>query len=472
MSWPIYYKNLIRLGNPKSQVGIVTLWTICDEVIKDIDKETYCAAGQLYTKNGLNYLVRNLLANKNIRYLLVCGQDRGGSGQELLTLWKTSKSDFLHKEIAADSIKKLTEKVKLINLNADPDAGKNIAEVIGGLDQSLPSYGKKEEFPEPKTEELNELECRFPTDAAVFKARGKTVAETWLKVLKTILKFGDVKETDSMKIKEVLNMAAVITDEDPENLSVPEWLGFDHRKIEDYLPQIISKEKIAGLHYTYGYRLGGHFEIDQIEKMIEKLKRDPNAREALGVLFDPRVDIEAEHRPCIVLVQALRNQNKLNFNAYVRSHDMFGGWPLNAFGLRKLQKRLCDETNTPIGSLTLISASAHIYDFNWEEVQKIVRKNLQWEFEADPRGFFKIDINKETKEILAEHFSPEGNSLKVFQQNIDTPKAALELAKKINEELCISLTSHALDLGIELQKAESALRLDKDYVQDQPFLLD
>jgi len=465
MSWPIYYKDLIRIGNPKSQVGIATLWTICDEVIDKIDKKLYCAAGQLYTKNGINYLVRNLLANKNIRYLVLCGQDRAGSGKELISLWKTGISAALQEEIKENSIKEMIGKVKLIDMREEKDTGK-IEKEVKKLDQNLSSYGKAEKFPEPKKEAVNELECHFPTDMSVFKVRGETVAETWLKVLQTIMRFGDLKETDAMKMKEVCNMAAVITDEDPEEYSIPSWLGFDKKKIDEYVPQIVEGEKIPGLHYTYGFRLKKHFDIDQVEKMVEKLKIDKNAREAVGVLFDPRVDIEAEHRPCIVLIQALRNHKKLNLNAYVRSHDMFGGWPLNAFGLRKLQKQISDKANIPLGPLTIISASAHIYDFNFKEALKIT-KNLKHEFNPDPRGCFKIDTDEKTKEIVIEHYDPGGNLLETFRQNIDVAKPALELAKKIDKNLGVSLTSHAFDLGIEFHKAETALKLGKKYTQDK-----
>lgn len=470
MDWPIYYKDILRLGSADSTLGVATGWTICDQIIEKWPKNLYSVSGQLYTKTGINFLVRNLLANKKIRHLIICGQDRGGAAKELLSLWKSGKSDYLDKEITPAAIAEMLTNVELIDMIGEENSDL-IRKKAEELDQKSPAYGELEIFPEAEKSVQNELLCHFPTDASVFKIRGKKVAEVWLKALKTILTFGEVKETDAMKMKEVLNLAAVIEDEDADNFFIPEYLGFDKAKVESYLPQIIDKEKVEGLHYTYGYRLSGHFEIDQVEKMIEKLRKDPNAREAVGVLFDPRIDIEAEHRPCIVLVQALRNQEKLNFNVYVRSHDIFGGWPLNAFGLRKLQQKISQASGLNIGSLTFISASAHIYDFNWPEAQKIIAKNNNFILETDPRGYFLISINKSAFEIEVKHFSPEGFELRSWSQSAKKPKAALEIARKINNDLALSLTEHALDLGIELQKAESALRLGLEYVQDQPFLL-
>ncbi len=471
MDWPIYYKDILRLGSEKSTLGIATGWTICDKITGKWPKSLYAVSGQLYTRTGINFLVRNLLANKKIRHLVICGQDRGDAGKELISLWNKKTSDYLDKEISKKAIFEMIDHVELINMLGE-DNPVTIKRQAEKFNQSLPAYGEAEIFPETKKLDYNELYCHFPTDSSVFKVRGKTVAEVWLKALKNILLFGEVKETDSMKMKEILNLTTVIENENADDFFIPDYLGFDKSKLNNYLPQIIDKNKLKGLHYTYGYRLGSHFEIDQTEKMIEKLKKDPNAREAVGVLFDPKVDIEAEHRPCIVLIQALRNRQKLNLNVYVRSHDIFGGWPLNAFGLCKLHQKIGRESGLAIGSLTFISASAHIYDFNWAEAQKIIQKNKDFEFETDPRGYFIVSTDNKKFEIEVRHFSPEGFELRRWSQSAKKPKAALDIARKIDSDLALSLTEHALDLGIELQKAESALRLGLKYTQDQPFLLE
>ncbi len=468
MTWPIYYKELIKISNTDSPVSIVTLWTIRDSVIEKIDPKLWHASGQLYTKNGINYLIRNLLSNKKIRYIILCGQDRSGSGAELKKIWNGEKSESLHKEIPENAIKNLVKNVELIDLIKEENSEK-IEKEIKNLDLEKQSYGEAETFPEPKEEDLNELECSWPTDPSIFKVRGETIAETWLKALKMVLKFGDIKLTDGMKMKEICNLTAVIENEDPDNFYTPDWLGIDKQKIKDYLPQVMQKEKIEGLHYTYGYRMQSHFDIDQIDEIVEKLKTDKNAREAVVVLFDPRLDHKAEHRPCVVLVQTLFNKGKLNLNVYVRSHDIFGGWHLNAFGLHTLQKRICDETNLPMGVLTIMSASAHIYDFNWEQALNTANKNLQSKFNNDPRGYFKIEINKENKEILVKHFSPDGKIKKKYSENIENLKATTNLLKKIDEDLAISLPIHAADIGSEIQKAEIALRMNIDYTQDKPL---
>lgn len=455
-----YYNDLLKLGNEASPVAIVTLWTVCDQVIRDVNPELFKTAGQLYTKNGLNYLVRNLLADKSIRYLVLCGQDRSGSGEEIFNLWKNKHSEHLHKEINSASLASLINQVKLINLIGVED-GQIIEREIKRLDMNIGAYGQPEYFPEPEIKTVSELECSWPSDTSVFKVSGRTAAETWLKVLRTVLRFGDIKLTDAMKMKEACNLAAVITDEDADNFFIPDWTGLDKDKVSKYLPQIVSGEKNSGLYYTYGNRLQEHFKVNQLERIISRLNNDPNAREAVGMLFDPNIDFDAEHRPCLVLIQALKNHGRLHLTAYVRSHDIFGGWLLNAFGLRKLQKIISDRTGIAIGPLTVISASAHIYDFNWTSALEIVHSNLKNEFEPDPRGFYKIEIDKIKKRIKVERFAPDGLLLETFSSG-----SAQELWEKIDGNLGVSLVSHAAYLGLKLAKAEMAIKLGIDYVQD------
>ena len=457
----MHYKDLLKFANPNSSVAILTLWTICDQVVASIDKNLYFIAGQMYSKQGINYLVRNLLANKNIRYLIVCGQDRSGSGAQLLELWKKAKSD---------SVKKLIKNVELIDFIGEQDS-KKIKVIIKKLDQAKKPWGKKELFPETKKKIKKDVAKQLPTDTSVFKVVGETVAETWLKVLKTTLTFGYLKSTDAMKMKELCNLTAVITNENPNHFSVPKWMNINLKAIEKYVPQIISGRKNKGLYYTYGNRFKSHFGIDQIERIVKRLKEDKNAREAIAILFDPRIDFEAKHRPCISLVQVLYNNEKIHLTAFVRSHDLFGGWPLNVFGLLKIQQEICQKTKLRPGPLTVISGSAHIYDFDWEKAEKLIKKNYLQVFETDLRGYFKIEIDKKNKEIVAKHFDNNGFYLQVFRQKASKSKAALQLAKEIENSLGVSLISHAFDLGIELQKAEIALKLGINYLQDKPLSL-
>src|SRR5512144_474221 len=86
---PVYKAGSLLLGNPASPVGVVTLWTLKAKVAARLDPADYAAVGQLYSPTqGLDYLVRNLLANPSIRYLVLTGHDLSGSGTALRDLFE------------------------------------------------------------------------------------------------------------------------------------------------------------------------------------------------------------------------------------------------------------------------------------------------------------------------------------------------------------------------------------------------
>ena len=157
---------------------------------------------------------------------------------------------------------------------------------------------------------------------------------------------------------------------------------------------------------------------------------------------------------------------------------MFEGYPENAFGLRMLQEEVRqqvvqglkeqgrNETNISLGSMVILSQSAHIYDDSWERCQKIVEKYIrkyQWHLnELDPRGNLIISIDDE--HIIVEHTSPEKETLGIYKA-----KTATEMRDILIRENIVSLIPHALDIGLELMKAEIALKNGLEYQQDNPI---
>ena len=89
MKWPLIFNDMIHVGNTTSQICILTLWTKKENIIAKVDAKNYAVVGQLYSKDeGLSAVVRNCLANKNIRHLIVTGADLNGSGQAVVDLFK------------------------------------------------------------------------------------------------------------------------------------------------------------------------------------------------------------------------------------------------------------------------------------------------------------------------------------------------------------------------------------------------
>ena len=149
---------------------------------------------------------------------------------------------------------------------------------------------------------------------------------------------------------------------------------------------------------------------------------------------------------------------------------MFGAAPANWYGLSKLMEIACEKAGTKPGELITISASAHIYESDWKEVEKIIGHypmNLNAEkgkFIMDPKGYFLIRIDKKRYKIVLEHYNNQHELLY---------RIAGKTAEEISHELATHTRGlrpeHYLYLGRELMKAEMALKLNIEYRQDSPL---
>lgn len=474
--WPIYFKENLILGDPLSEVGLVTLWTPLEKIIEKLGKNLFFVAGQFYSKDGINYLIRNILANPSIRHLIVCGQDLSGSGKALVDFFQKGidenyeivDSDFatIHKEIPKDSLELLRQNVKVKNLIGISDPEKIAKEL-----KSCPKIGRPFTKPQTFPEHMIEKILTFPTDYSVFKVREQYMGPVWLRILKLILRFGVINKTwYGNEVKEIFNVAAVISDENPFEPQIFPYFQISKEDIKRYQESIMKGEKGEEI-YTYGERLFHYKGINQVDEVIVPyLKKYPNDRAALAVTFDMAFDHKAPRSPCLCLVQATTFGDELNLTSYFRSHAIFSGWVLNAFGLRRVQYYIAEKLLKRPGTLTIFSNCAHIYDNEWKAAEEIVEKYYpkELEYPFDPRGYFVIKT--EGKEIVAQLYSPKGELLEEFCQNGLEEKAAVKMFHGLILAEAVSEISHAFDLGAELQKAEIAIKHNLKYIQDKELI--
>jgi thymidylate synthase len=469
MSLNIQYHKENLLFGEREDVGILALWTKKEHIAKKVDKSKYGVLGQLYSKDeGISTIIRNCLANKNIRHIILCGIDLYNSGEALLALVKHGVDDqhtiigvshaVVQQELPLQAINTFRSNVQV----HDCRNIKDYAELNAFIDtlEKLPSYGIPEQFPEPQLKQVDS----WPTDPVGFKIVGKTVGETWLDVLDTIMKFGVKKQTEyGNAMKEVINIVTVVTDKNTQNIAWKEYFNFTPQELEQYIPKILSNVHIKDVEYTYGQRLREHFGKDQIQGMVEYLKKAPYTRRAVAVTWDVQKDLGNTKAPCLDLIQCIVQEEKLYMTVYFRSNDMFDAWPRNALALRRLQETIAGEIGKPVGSLCIVSSSAHIYEGAWKQAQTLVDKHKKPpQLELDPRGNNVITIDQEQKEIVVKHYSPQGGILNELRG-----RTARDLINKIITGKSVSLISHGLYLGRELHKAQTALEQGIEYQQDR-----
>lgn len=158
---------------------------------------------------------------------------------------------------------------------------------------------------------------------------------------------------------------------------------------EDYKAEFLNADT-RGFIYSYGERLRSWgagklndpdnqpISIDQLDYIIRELKRDRSSRRATAVTWIPPFDEKTESPPCLMSFQAFIRGDRLTAIVPYRSHDFFGAYPANAYGLTGVMEYIVDRVgNCSMGNLIFLSSSAHIYWFNWPDVAKILNDSQE-----------------------------------------------------------------------------------------------
>ncbi len=500
MDWPLYFKDRLIVDNLDSSVGVATLWMPKESVAEILKPGSFSVCGQLYTKRGINPLLRNILANPRIRHLIVCGVDRQGSGEALIKFFKNGvemESDkggtvkgwrivgddeaLLDKELPLEALDLVRKHVKVVDMRMMPleDVSKKVSDLGEITDEKGDSFSEPQIFPEPeKFEQKN-----YPSDLSVFKLRKDTISDAWIDALKVINRFGIEIPGMYGKVKEVQNLSIIIEKEDPERAKIEPFLKFSKEGLDLYTKGFFEKTK-GSSSYTYGERIMDWDGIDQAQIMSDKLKKFPFDRGALAVLWKPHKDnfpptntekvengqTKGWQVPCLVMILGQCIGDNFNMTAVFRNNDIYGGWPLNAFALRSFQQKIAREISKNLGSLTTISHIAEIYEIDWEDSRKVVEENdnLGRTCMYDPRGYYTVAV--EGTDIILTFMTPDGaDKIAEFVEDGKKPKVARDLCAMALRDMLVSELGAAADLGRQLAKAESAVKLGLKFEQDQPL---
>lgn len=470
-------------------VVIVTGWTPKERVAALLEPSQYAAIGGLVSPGaGIDYLVRNLLANPQITGLVMLGctaQDKISGSVESLELFFRGNNTAIGPDIPKQILEMVRAGLPWERV-CDLDSLARWADNLGKLRQpwaKAPFY-----FPPPETKSTT-----YPGHLYGHRVEGKTIAETWVQIIHRIKTTGVVRPTGyDAQWQELINLTAVITDE-PEGFYFPEpnYLPCDHDFVENYIPQMLEDAPYQeGVKYTYAQRLRSWFGRDQIEDVIQKLIKEIDAASAVMSLWDAggvaheqmghlRADGSSDHQhggsPCLNHVWVRVVNNELSLTGLFRSNDMFNAWPANAFGLRALQQHIRDtiavrsDYDLKMGPLMTISQSAHCYDHVWEYADKLIAeqyaRSTKPEY-SDPAGNYLIEV--EGGEVIVSRCVPVTGEIVSTYRGVDL----LKVARAIAADAPAIQPEHFAYLGIELHKAAMAAKYNLVYIQDRALILD
>ncbi len=457
-------KDIIVI-NPRSNIALCTLWSKKEKILECLGESTKLIniAGTLYTAYGVNYVFQTLGEHPEIDTLVIYGSDRSTSGKALIEAFKNSNSLLIGKEHAQI----IAESVKLIDLRESYEKRD-----IKALKKILENNFSPKEKPKRKKLWIEVRESgvsSFPVPLSGFLICDSSPFRAWVKILKQILTFGFEKPSEYKEPQlELLNVCISIPLYGKKYELEEEFFKWIKKEdFERHVKDLLSPEKPEDVEYTYGYRLFSHgIAGNQIERIINYLAKKPYSRRCISVVIDPRSDFSSKFPPCIGVVQGVISGDYYTHSVYLRSNDMFRGWPVNIYGQIKLAEFIVNKINElagteyKLGSVNTISFSAHIYRHDWRFAKEVIEKYAEklHEFFADPRGNFLL-IQKENK-LVIEHRTPSHEL--VSRKEFSSLEQAYFWLKEIN-----LLHEHALYLGKEIGRAFEKIKRHEKYEQDK-----
>lgn len=235
---------------------------------------------------------------------------------------------------------------------------------------------------------------------------GDNPSQLYMDTLLTIMREGDTVSPRGLEVKEI--RPTIITHKQPLNraiflegrktnpfflLAEALWilLGRSDVKWLEYYNSNMKNFSDDGVDFNapYGERLrnwgmnsaSGYIynPIDQLVDVYNKLKEDPDTRQAVATIYNPLFDnhtVKTVDRPCNVLVTFKIRKGKLDLTVVTRGNDVTWGVWTNHVQFSTIQEMVASWLGIEVGELHQISDSLHNYtkDYGWKETEKIFSK--------------------------------------------------------------------------------------------------
>ena len=150
----------------------------------------------------------------------------------------------------------------------------------------------------------------------------------------------------------------------------------------DYVDEVVRgvhDHLVEKLEYTYherlfSYRLPGGEVVNQVERVIEKLKRVPYTRRAQAITWQPWRDLISDHPPCLQRLWFRVVDRRLVLHAHMRSNDALKAAFMNMYAFTELQKYVAEQVGVEPGYYMHIADSYHVYERDWKWFYKFVEQ--------------------------------------------------------------------------------------------------
>lgn len=205
-----------------------------------------------------------------------------------------------------------------------------------------------------------------------------------------------------------------------------EWPYIEFKKSNEYnnetleeFVDLIKKDKIFALKFgdlgpVYGKQWRNFLGVDQIKKLVEQIKENPDSRRHIVSAWNPLEIDDMLLPPCHSLFQMYVINNTLSTQLYQRSADLFLGVPFNIASYSILNMMIAHHLDLKNGEFIHTTGDTHIYLNHIDQIKlqltrdekdlpkliiKTKRKNI-WDYKFtdfelvgyDPHPFIKAKV--------------------------------------------------------------------------------
>jgi thymidylate synthase len=190
----------------------------------------------------------------------------------------------------------------------------------------------------------------------------RTLGDAWLEVARRIVERGEDASWGGAPTRELALLTLVVDEPDPADpviasLGDPEWLRWMH---DNFFAQKEVAELGGADSYArrlFNYEGSGR---DQLAWVVERLRDDPECRDATITTFQPHTD--TTYIPCVSLLDFWLRGGALELVVYAHGLDFGKKAYGNLVELAALQARVAAELGAGSGRLVLYVKTAHVYE--------------------------------------------------------------------------------------------------------------
>ena len=188
---------------------------------------------------------------------------------------------------------------------------------------------------------------------------------------------------DGDVVGEVINAITVITDptknimkNDVRNLSMKYaigemlWYLSGNKNLSEIRKYTKAWDRMSDdgetVNSNYGWCIKYKYGFDQWEYVKDLLTKSPETRQAV-IHIKTADDKESKDVNCTVCMQFFIREGKLYATTYMRSNDIWMGFPYDVFQFTCMQILMSMELGVELGTYTHVAGSLHLYQRDVKE---------------------------------------------------------------------------------------------------------